>query len=61
MVYVTPHIANLCHLANASYRAGKRLAIDAGRGRFTGDDPANTFLTRVYRDDYVVSRLVSRR
>ena len=46
--------ADLCHLANASYRAGKRLAIDAGRGRFIGDDVANALLTRVYRKPYVV-------
>ncbi|MBS1854262.1 MAG: Gfo/Idh/MocA family oxidoreductase [Acidobacteria bacterium] len=46
--------ADLCHLANASYRAGKRLAVDAARGRFAGDDAANAFLTRVYRKPYVV-------
>ncbi len=46
--------ADLCHLSNASYRAGKRLPIDAVRGRFIGDDAANALLTRVYRKPYVV-------
>jgi predicted dehydrogenase len=46
--------ADLCHLANASYRAGKRLAVDAVKGRFIGDDAANAFLTRQYRKPYVV-------
>jgi len=46
--------ADLCHLANASYRAAKRLAVDAGKGRFIGDDAANAFLTRKYREPYVV-------
>jgi predicted dehydrogenase len=46
--------ANLCHLANASYRTGKRLPIDAAKGRFIGDDAANAFLTRKYREPYVI-------
>ena len=46
--------ADLCHLANASYRVGRRLEIDAARGRFVGDDAANALLTRVYRKPYVV-------
>jgi len=46
--------ADLCHLANASYRMGKRLSIDAARGRFIGDEAANALLTRVYRTPYLV-------
>jgi hypothetical protein len=46
--------ADLCHLANASYRAGKRLAVDATKRRFAGDEAANKFLTRDYRKPYVV-------
>jgi predicted dehydrogenase len=46
--------ADLCHLANATYRTGKRLAVDAARGRFTADDAANALLTRIYRKPYVV-------
>ena len=49
--------ADLCHLANASYRAGRKLAVDAARGRFTGEGAAegNQYLTRPkYRVPYVV-------
>jgi hypothetical protein len=49
--------ADLCHLANASYRVGRKLAVDAAKGRFTGDGAAeaNQLLTRVkYRAPYVV-------
>ena len=49
--------ADLCHLANASYRAGRKLAVDAAKGRFTGDSAAegNQYLTRPkYRAPYAV-------
>jgi hypothetical protein len=49
--------ADLCHLANASYRSGRKLAVDPVRGRFTGAgaDEGNAFLTRPkYRAPYVV-------
>jgi predicted dehydrogenase len=49
--------ADLCHLANASYRSGRKLAVDPVRGRFTGPvaDEGNAFLTRPkYRAPYVV-------
>jgi predicted dehydrogenase len=48
--------ADLCHLANASYRVGRKLAVDGARGRFTGPgaDEANALLTRKYRPPYVV-------
>jgi predicted dehydrogenase len=46
--------ANLCHLANASYRAGKRLSVDPNTKRFGAEEPANKFLTREYRKPYVV-------
>jgi hypothetical protein len=46
--------ADLCHLANASYRAARRLAVDGGKGRFVNDTEANAFLTRRYRAPYVV-------
>jgi hypothetical protein len=49
--------ADLCHLANASYRAGRKLAVDAAKGRFTGPgaEEGNAFLTRPkYRAPYVV-------
>jgi hypothetical protein len=49
--------ADLCHLANASYRVGRKLAVDAAKGRFTGEgaSDANQLLTRPkYRAPYVV-------
>jgi hypothetical protein len=46
--------ADLCHVANASYRVGHSLRVDAGRRRFLDDDEANALLTRDYREPYVV-------
>jgi predicted dehydrogenase len=46
--------ASLCHLANISYRVGRKLTLEAGP-RFTGDAEATKMLTRdVYRKPYVV-------
>ncbi len=46
--------ANLCHLANISYRVGRKLTLTAdGRG-FVNDAEANRLLTREYRPPYVV-------
>ncbi len=46
--------AGLCHLANISYRTGRKLTLEAGP-KFTGDSEANKMLTRpVYRKPYVV-------
>ena len=46
--------ADLCHLANASYRVGRKLAVDPAKGRFVNDAEANQLLTRKYRAPYVV-------
>jgi predicted dehydrogenase len=49
--------ADLCHLANASYRAGRKLAVDPANGRFTGPgaEEGNAFLSRQkYREPYAV-------
>ena len=49
--------ADLCHLANASYRAGRKLNVDAAQGSFTGEGAAegNQYLTRpTYRAPYAV-------
>jgi hypothetical protein len=44
--------ASLCHLANISYRTGRKLTLEPGP---TFDDAeANKLLTRVYRKPYVV-------
>ena len=45
--------ASLCHLANISYRTGRKLTFDAGP-KFANDPEANKLLTRDYRKPYVV-------
>ncbi|HWQ54029.1 MAG TPA: Gfo/Idh/MocA family oxidoreductase [Bryobacteraceae bacterium] len=49
--------ANLCHVANISYRLGRKLAMDPKTGRFADAD-ANRMLTRDYRAPYVVPERV---
>src|SRR5215471_5899021 len=48
--------ANLCHLANISYRVGRTLKIEAGNTpKFTGDAEATKMVSRdVYRKPYAV-------
>ena len=46
--------ADLCHLANISYRLKKRLEFDGAKQEFKGDSAANKMLTRSYRAPYVV-------
>jgi predicted dehydrogenase len=50
--------AALCHLANISYRTGRKLSFDAARERFVSDAEANAQLTRNYRSPYVVPEKV---
>ena len=46
--------ADLCHLANISYRVGRKLTLEAGP-KFTGDAEATKMITRpVYRKPYEV-------
>ncbi len=45
--------AALCHMANISYRTGRKLDWDGER--FVGDEAANGLMTRKYRAPYVVS------
>ncbi len=45
--------ASLCHLANISYRVGRKLTLTDGP-RFSGDAEAEKLLTRDYRKPYVV-------
>ena len=45
--------AGLCHLANISYRVGRKLTLAAGP-KFVNDADANKLLTRDYRKPYVV-------
>jgi predicted dehydrogenase len=50
--------ANLCHLANISYRLKRRLEWDPAAERFKNDPEANKLLTREYRKPYVVPEKV---
>jgi predicted dehydrogenase len=50
--------AALCHLANVSYRTGRKLVFDSDSERFVGDEDANTYLTRKYREPYVLPEKV---
>ncbi len=45
---------SLCHLANVSYRVGRKLEFDPHTETFPGDEQANELLTRKYREPYVV-------
>ena len=47
--------ADLCHLANISYRVSRKLTIDPNGPKFTGDAEATKMVTRpVYRKPYEV-------
>ena len=47
--------AALVHMANISYRLGRKLNYDSASGAFAGDAEANAMMTRpVYRSPYVV-------
>ncbi len=46
--------AELCHLANISFRCQQQLHIEPESGLFVGNGIANEFLTRRYRPPYVV-------
>ena len=46
--------AALCHMANISYRTGRKLAFDPESETFPGDTEANKLVTRDYREPFVV-------
>jgi len=50
--------AALCHLANISYRTGRKLAFDPQRERFVNDAEANALVSRRYREPFVVPEKV---
>jgi predicted dehydrogenase len=50
--------AALCHLANISYRTGRKLAFDPATEKFPGDSEANGYLSRNYRAPFVVPERV---
>ena len=45
----------LCHLANISYRTGRKLHFDPAAERFVNDAEANEMVTRRYRPPFVVA------
>ncbi len=49
--------ADLCHLANISYRLKRSLKFDPSQQKFVGDSEADAMLTRNYREPYVVPRI----
>jgi len=50
--------ADLCHLANTSYRLKRTLKFDEATHKYLGDEDANKMLTRNYRRPYVVPERV---
>ena len=46
--------AALCHLANISFRVGRKLVFDPANERIVGDEEANRYLTRSYRKPFVL-------
>jgi hypothetical protein len=46
--------AALCHIANISYRVGRKLTWDESKKSFANDSEATKLLTRDYRKPYVV-------
>ncbi len=46
--------AALCHMANISYRTGRKLHFDPKTERFVNDEEANSYITRKYREPFVV-------
>ncbi len=48
----------ICHLANISYRTGRKLVFDPKTETFPGDAEANGYLTRKYREPYVLPKEV---
>jgi hypothetical protein len=50
--------AALCHMANISYRMGRKLQFDPVKERFVNDAEANRLVSRDYRKPYVVPEKV---
>jgi predicted dehydrogenase len=50
--------AAICHLANISYRVGRKLVFNPETEKFVNDPEADKFLTRQYRKPYVLPEKV---
>ena len=44
----------ICHLSNIAMRLGRELNWDPARREIVGDDQANSFLAREYRQGYEI-------
>jgi len=52
------HLSSLLpHLANISYRTGRRLEFDPKKEEFPGDDEANSYLSREYRKGFELPKI----
>ena len=49
---------SICHLANISFRTGRKLEFNPHSEQFVHDDDANSYLTRQYRHPYVLPKEV---
>ena len=49
--------AVMCHLGNLSTRLGRSLKWDAAHERVAGDDEANAWLTKAYREPWTLEGL----
>jgi hypothetical protein len=50
--------SSLAHLANISYRVGRKLQFDGKLEKFVGDAEADKLLTRAYRAPYTIPEKV---
>ena len=50
--------AAIGHLGNISYRTGRKLTFDTETEKFVNDQEADSYLTRDYRDPYVMSEKI---
>ncbi len=46
--------ASICHLANISFRTGRKIVFDPDKETIIGDPEANARLTRAYRAPYTM-------
>ena len=52
------HLSSLlCHLANISYRTGRRLEFDADSETFRHDDDANQYVSKEYRKGFELPKI----
>jgi hypothetical protein len=53
-VHTHMQMLNVCHLVGISARFGRELNWDDAKEQIVGDDQANAFLTRPYREGYEI-------